>query len=45
MKTTVLRRSELYRQVWKRTLTSLGAAMGIEPTLVAWRASLSPPLG
>ena len=29
MKTTVLRRSELYRQVWERTLTSLGAEMGI----------------
>ncbi len=29
MKTTVLRRSELYRQVWERTLTALGAEMGI----------------
>jgi hypothetical protein len=29
MKTTVLRRPELYRQVWERTLTALGAEMGI----------------
>jgi hypothetical protein len=29
MKTTVLRRSGLYRQVWERTLTALGAEMGI----------------
>jgi hypothetical protein len=29
MKTTVLRRSELYRQAWERTLAALGAEMGI----------------
>jgi hypothetical protein len=29
MKTTVHRRSELYRQAWERTLAALGAEMGI----------------
>jgi hypothetical protein len=32
MKTAVLRRSELYRQVWERTLTALGTKMGISDT-------------
>ncbi len=39
MKTTVLRRSELYRQVWERTLAALGAEMGISDNGLNLRGS------